>query len=153
MTNSEMRTILLQNGVSSKEIENVLENIDAQKITYIVEAASTPESAFEAIHAFYPDLEVSKMQEQLNYVQAQFEAITNEKKTEEDDFNEKELEMIATGGFCSWFKSNWKKVAIFAAVGVASGGCMMMAAGLVVSGAIVGTVGSFVSAGINAIAS
>ena len=48
-----------------------------------MEAANTPEEAFAAIHAFYPELEVEKMQAQMDFVQSQFEAAAKSEKSGE----------------------------------------------------------------------
>ena len=70
MTSSEMRTILVRKGVAEETIARVTENFDIEKISMIIDAATNPESAFEAIHTFYPELEVEKMQEQMNFLQS-----------------------------------------------------------------------------------
>ena len=42
MTNEEMKMALAKGGVTAAEIEKVSEKFDAEKITELVEAASTP---------------------------------------------------------------------------------------------------------------
>ena len=117
MTNEEMKKALAKNGVAEAEIEKVSDKFDAEKITELVEAASTPKEALEALHAFYPELEVEKMQEQMDFVQSQFEAAAKgEKSSESIELTEEELDMVSGGGFGDWFKRNWKKVAIGAAI-------------------------------------
>ena len=82
-----------------------------------MEAASTPKEALEALHAFYPELEVEKMQEQMDFVQSQFDAAAKgEKSGETVELTEKELDMVSGGGLGDWFKKNWKKVAVGAAI-------------------------------------
>ena len=117
MTNEEMKKALAKDGLTAAEIEKVSEKYDAEKISEIVEAANTPKEALEALHAFYPELEVEKMQEQMDFVQSQFDAAANgEKSGETVELTEKELDMVSGGGIGDWFKKNWKKVAIGAAI-------------------------------------
>ena len=117
MTNEEMKKALAKDGLTAAEIEKVSEKYDAEKISEIVEAANTPKEAMEALHAFYPELEVEKMQEQMDFVQSQFDAAANgEKSGETVELTEKELDMVSGGGIGDWFKKNWKKVAIGAAI-------------------------------------
>ena len=117
MTNEEMKMALAKDGLIAADIEKVSEKFDAEKITEIVEAASTPKEALEALHAFYPELEVEKMQEQMDFVQSQFDAAAKgEKSGETVELTEKELDMVSGGGLGDWFKKNWKKVAIGAAI-------------------------------------
>ena len=117
MTNEEMKMALAKGGVAEADIEKVSDKFDAEKITEIVEAASTPKEALEALHAFYPELEVEKMQEQMDFVQSQFDAAAKgEKSGETVELTEKELDMVSGGGLGDWFKKNWKKVAIGAAI-------------------------------------
>ena len=117
MTNEEMKKALAKGGVAEADIEKVSDKFDAEKITEIVEAANTPKEALEALHAFYPELEVEKMQEQMDFVQSQFDAAAKgEKSGETVELTEKELDMVSGGGLGDWFKKNWKKVAIGAAI-------------------------------------
>ena len=134
MTNEEMKMALAKDGLIAAEIEKVSEKFDAEKITELVEAASTPKEALEALHAFYPELEVEKMQEQMDFVQSQFDAAAKgEKSGETVELTEKELDMVSGGGIGDWFKKNWKKVAVGAAIVV---GAALICTGV---GAAVGT--------------
>ena len=124
MTNEEMKQALAKGGVSTADIEKISSKYDAEKITEIVEAASSPKEAFENLHAFYPELEVEALQKQCDFVMEQIEAAMKEKKKNEAvELTEEELENVAGGGFFSsigdWFKDNWKTVAIGAAIVVA----------------------------------
>ena len=117
MTNEEMKMALAKDGLTAADIEKVSEKYNAEKITEIVEAASTPKEALEALHAFYPELEVEKIQEQMDFVQSQFDAAAKgEKSGETVELTEKELDMVSGGGIGDWFKKNWKKVAVGAAI-------------------------------------
>ena len=117
MTNEEMKMALAKDGLIAAEIEKVSEKFDAEKITELVEAASTPKEALEALHAFYPELEVEKMQEQMDFVQSQFDAAAKgEKSGETVELTEEELDMVSGGGLGDQFKKNWKKVAVGAAI-------------------------------------
>ncbi|WP_296321871.1 hypothetical protein [Treponema sp. UBA3813] len=117
MTNEEMKMALAKGGVSTADIEKVSDKFDAEKITEIVETASTPKEALEALNAFYPELEIEKMQEQMDFVQSQFEAaVKGEKSGEAVELTEEELDNVAGGGFCDWWSRNWKTVAIGAAI-------------------------------------
>lgn len=153
MTNEEMKAVLAKAGVAESEIENVSNKFDAEKITEIVEAASTPKEAFEKLHAFYPELAVEEMQKQCEFIQDQFEAATNAKMEKESvELTENELEMVCGGGIGDWFKKNWKTVAAVAAVAVGAAlvvtgvGCLVAAAGMALAAPAVG--GAGVAAGI-----
>ena len=50
MTNAEMRTFLAKAGVTKETIGKISENYDIEKISMIVDAATNPESALNAIH-------------------------------------------------------------------------------------------------------
>jgi len=140
MTNEEMKKALAKGGVTAADIEKVSGKFDAEKITELVEAASTPKEALEALHAFYPELEVEALQEQMDFVQSQFDAAAKgEKSSESIELTEEELDMVSGGGIGDWFKKNWKKVAIGAAI--------------VVGAALIGTgVGAVVGAAVETIA-
>ena len=121
MTNEEMKKALAKGGVAEADIEKISEKYDAEKITELVEAANTPEEAFAVIHEFYPELEVAEMQKQCDFVKEQVEAALNEQKHNEPmELTEDELDNVAGGGFFdsvgSWFKNNWKAVAVGAAI-------------------------------------
>ena len=116
-----MKQALAKGGVSAADIEKVSGKFDAEKITEIVEAASSPKEAFENLHAFYPELEVEALQKQCDFVMEQIEAAMKEqKKSEAVELTDEELENVAGGGFWGsvgdFFKDNWKKLAVGAAV-------------------------------------
>ena len=123
MTNEEMKQVLAKGGVAEADIEKVSDKFDAEKITELVEAASTPKEALEALHAFYPELEVEALQKQCDFVMEQVEAAMKgqrQENAEPMELTEEELDNVAGGGFFDsvggWFKKNWKKVAIGAAI-------------------------------------
>ena len=121
MTNEEMKRALEKGGVAEADIEKVSDRFDADKITELVEAANTPEEAFAAIHAVYPELAVSELEKQCDFMREQLEATMKEqKKSETVELSEDELENVAGGGLFDsiggWFKDNWKKVAVGAAI-------------------------------------
>ena len=123
MTNEEMKKALAKGGVAEADIEKVSDKFDAEKITELVEAANTPEEAFAAIHAAYPELAVSELEKQCDFMREQLEATMKEqKKSETVELSEDELENVAGGGLFDsiggWFKDNWKKVAVGAAIAV-----------------------------------
>ena len=123
MTNPEMEAILTKGGISAEDVEKISGKFDVEKITEIVEASSSPKDAFEAIHSFYPELEVEKLQKQCNFVMEQVEAaMKDHKQNEPVELTEDELENVAGGGLFDsiggWFKDNWKKVAVGAAIAV-----------------------------------
>ncbi|MBQ1661182.1 MAG: hypothetical protein II054_01650 [Treponema sp.] len=143
MTNEEMKEMLVKGGASVADVEKAQERFDADKITEIVEAANSPEEAFENLHAFYPELEVKKLQEQCDFIMEQVEASFKEHKQNEPmELTESELEMVAGGGFWgsvgNWFKKNWKTVAIVAA-GVVIGAVTCGAGGAVIAAMDVAT--------------
>ncbi len=153
MTNEEMKMEFAKSGVAEADIEKVSEKFDAEKITELVEVANTPEEAFAAIHAFYPELEVEALQKQCDFVKEQVEAAINEQKQKQNvpmELTEEELDNVAGGGFFdsvgSWFKKNWKQVAVGAALIVA--GTALVAVGCLTSftpaaplGAVAGAIG------------
>ena len=117
MTNEEMKMALAKDGLIATDIEKISEKYDAEKITEIVEAASTPKEAMEALNAFYPELEVEALQKQCDFVMEQVEAaMKGQENAEPMELTEKELDMVSGGGIGDWFKKNWKKVAIGAAI-------------------------------------
>ena len=121
MTNEEMKQALAKGGIATADIEKISDKYDAEKITEIVEGANNPKEAFENLHAFYPELEVEALQKQCDFVMEQIEAAMKEKKKSEAvELTEEELEHVAGGGFWSsvgdFFKDNWKKLAVGAAV-------------------------------------
>ncbi len=143
MTNEEMRTVLAQSGFAVAEIDKIQEKFDADKITEIVEGAANPKEAFESIHAFYPEIEVSKLEEQMNFVQDQLEAAFKaQDKHETVELTENELELVSGGGFFSWIKDNWKKVVVGAAVVVVAAAATAVTLG--VAGAACGAVGAVI---------
>lgn len=121
MTNPEMEAILTKGGISAEDVEKISGKFDVEKITEIVEASSSPKDAFEAIHSFYPELEVEKLQAQMEFVKDQIDsAISEQNKNTTTELTEDELENVAGGGFFgdvgNWFKNNWKSVAVGAAI-------------------------------------
>ncbi len=119
MTNEEMKRALAQSGMTTADIEKVSDRFDAEKLTEMVEASHTPEEAFKAIHVAYPELAVSELEKQCDFIQGQFEAAMSTKKqknTEPMELTEEELDNVSGGGFCDWWSKNWKKVAIGAAI-------------------------------------
>ena len=123
MTNEEMKKALTKDGVAEADIEKISEKFDAEKITEIVDGASNSKEAFEALHNFYPELEVEKLQEQCDFVMEQVEAaMKDHKQNEPVELTEDELENVAGGGLFDsiggWFKDNWKTVAVGAAIAV-----------------------------------
>ncbi len=139
MTNEETKKALLQNGLTVADIEKFSEKFDTEKITEIVEKSANPNEAFEALHVFYPELEVENLQKQCDFVMEQVEAALKEKKnTGAMELTEEELDNVAGGGWFSdvgnWFKNNWKAVAVGAAIVV---GSALVCTGV---GAVVGAV-------------
>ena len=121
MTNAELKEAFGKIGVSAEDTNKVLERFDAEKISEIVEETNTPEEAFEAIHKAYPELEVEKMKEQVNFFRDQLETAAKEYKEKKPiELTEGELENVAGGGFWGdvgdWFKKNWKAIAVGAAI-------------------------------------
>ncbi len=147
MTNAELKEAFGKIGVSAEDTNKVLERFDAEKISEIVEEANTPEEAFEAIHKAYPELEVEKMKEQVNFFRDQLETAAKEYKEKKPvELTEGELENVAGGGFWGdvgdWFKSNWKAIAVGAAIVV---GAALIGTGI---GAAIGsTMIAFIAAG------
>lgn len=78
MTNPEMEAILTKGGISAEDVEKISGKFDVEKITEIVEASSSPKDAFEAIHSFYPELEVEKLQAQMDFVKDQIDSAISE---------------------------------------------------------------------------
>ena len=112
-----MKMALAKDGLTAAEIEKVSEKYDAEKITELVEAASTPKEAMEALNTFYPELEVEALQKQCDFVMEQVEAaMKGQENAEPMELTEEELDMVSGGGIGDWFKKNWKKVAIGAAI-------------------------------------
>jgi hypothetical protein len=144
MTNEEMKTIYANAGVAEADIEKIQEKYDFDKINEIIETAHNPKEALERINAFYPELEVSQMQEQMDFIHSQIEAASHGEKTEVSiELTEDELDNVVGG----WWGGTWRKVAltavtvvVCAAVGVIAGGLIGCAAGPAgaIAGAIIG---------------
>ena len=146
MTNNEMKSILVKSGFAEEAAERATKKFDAEKITDIIEATSSPEEAFKKLHDFYPELEVEKLQEQCDFIQEQLEVSmngNNEKAVFE--LSEKELDMVSGGGFGDWFRRNWKQIVtgavltvvggIATTVGVVTGNPLAITLGVVAAGA------------------
>jgi hypothetical protein len=120
MTNQEMEVLLKEGGISAEDVEKISGKFNAEKITEIVEATNSPKEAFEALHAFYPELEVEKLQAQMDFVQEQISATVEAQNKKSVELTEAELDNVAGGGFFgdvgNWFKKNWKAVAVGAAI-------------------------------------
>lgn len=144
MTNTEMKAVLKNAGVAVEDIAKIQENYDVERISMIVEAASNPKSAFNAIHAFYPELEVEKLQEQMDFVQEQLQS--DEKENQKEDIKKELYNIFVCGFFDSiknFFQSNWKAVAVGAAIvvgaaliGTGVGAIIGAAAGAVIGAAV-----------------
>ena len=124
MTNAKMKAIMTKSGGSEEVVEKISEKFDFEKITELIDGASKPEEAIEAIHNFYPELEVSKLQEQLDFVHGQFESAYNEQKSKETfELTESELDHVAGGGISEWYNGlsqGWKAVVTTATLIVAT---------------------------------
>ena len=73
-----------------------MERFDLKKIEEIVGSASNPRDAFEKLHAVFPELEVEKMQEHMDFIQSQIESVVKGEKTEVPlELTEQELDMVA----------------------------------------------------------
>lgn len=146
MTNTEMKAVLKNAGVAVEDIAKIQENYDVERISMIVEAASNPKSAFNAIHAFYPELEVEKLQEQMDFVQEQLQA--DSKENQKDNIKNELYDIFVCGFFDSiknFFQNNWKAVVLGAAIVV---GAALIGTGL---GAIIGvTAGAVIGAAVGA---
>ena len=167
MTNAEIKETFGKMGVSSEDTAKFLAKFDAEKITEIVEAADTQDEAFEKLHEYYPELEVEKLKHQVNFMREQVETAAKEQNKQEPiALSEAELENVAGGGFWgdvgNWFKSNWKAIAVGAAIvvgaaligtgiGAAIGSTMIgwvaISSGVYVMGALTAT-GALIGGGI-----
>ena len=120
MTNAEMKTIMAKSGVSTEVVNKISDKFDFEKINEIIEGANEPEAAINAIHDFYPELEISKLQEQLDFVHGQFEKAYEEQKSKEPvELTENELDHVSGGGFSDWWNNlgkGWKVALTVAAV-------------------------------------
>ena len=120
MTKEELRTVLIQNGVSTTDYEKIEDKVDVSKITEIVEGASNPEEAFEALHAFNPALEVEQLQKQCEFVAEQVRESAKQNGTGTIELTDQELDSVSGGGLFDWFSglsSTWKGVVVGVAVG------------------------------------
>ena len=120
MTKEELKTVLIQNGVSTTDYEKIEDKVDVSKITEIVEGASNPEEAFEALHAFNPALEVEQLQKQCEFVAEQVRESAKQNGTGTIELTDQELDSVSGGGLFDWFSglsSTWKGVVVGVAVG------------------------------------
>ncbi len=108
---------MYRGGVSPEVAEAFAEKFDAEKISQIVEGAANAGEAFEKLHEAYPEFEVKDLQKQMDFIQGQFEAAYKAQKTDEAvELTEEELDHVSGGGLWDWCKSNWKTIAIGAAI-------------------------------------
>lgn len=139
MTNDELKASLSQNGVTVAEIEKFSEKFDAEKISEIVEQSDNPA---EALHKFYPELEIKELQKQCDFVIEQVEAsLKIQKSLVPMELSEEELDNVSGGGWFSdigdWCQKNWKAMAVGAAIVV---GTALVCTGVGAAiGALVGT--------------
>lgn len=119
MTNEEMKTILRKNNVSQADIEKISAKYDAEKITELVESASTQEEALKLVHDLYPELEIAKLEETMGFFREQLEIALNDQERK-IELSLEELEKVAGGGFFddagAFFKNNWKALLIGTAI-------------------------------------
>jgi hypothetical protein len=146
MTNEEMKTIYANAGLAEADIKKIDVKYDFGKVTEIIEAAHNPKEAFESIHAFYPELDVEKMQEQMDFIQDQINAAFNGEKTEVPlELTEKELDMVTGGGSIgAWLGQNWRRVTAAAVAGVIAGAACAVGGGYI--GSVFGPAGIVVGA-------
>ena len=151
MTNEELKTVLIENGVAAKDYEKIADKVDVSKISQIVEATSSPKEAFEALHAFNPALEIEELQKKCDFVIEQARTAAMQTKGATIELTEQELDSVAGGGLFDWFSNlspAWKGVIIGVAVGAV---CAIAFAGVGVAVAVGAAVkGAAFSAGIGA---
>ena len=120
MTNEDLKTVLIENGVAEKDYEKIADKVDVSKISQIVEATSSPKEAFEALHAFNPALEIEELQKKCDFVIEQARTAAMQTKGATIELTEQELDSVAGGGLFDWFSNlspTWKGVIIGVAVG------------------------------------
>lgn len=151
MTKEELKTVLIQNGVSTTDYEKIEDKVDVSKITEIVEGASNPEEAFEALHAFNPALEVEQLQKQCEFVAEQVRESAKQNGTGTIELTDQELDSVSGGGLFDWFSglsSTWKGVVVGVAVGAV---CAIALAGVGVAvGVGLAVKGAALAAGVGA---
>lgn len=147
MTKEELKITLEENGFSAENIEKIQNKYDVEKITEIVDGCSSPKEAFEAIHNAYPDIAVEELKKTCDFTMEQIAAAMKEKKPEGlVELTMDELENVAGGGVFDaigdFFKNNWKKILIGAAivVGVAALGAVTFGVGMAGMGALMAVV-------------
>ena len=78
MTNEKIKEVLKNGGVSTADIEKIQRKFNLEKITEIVDVASSPVEAFNSLHKVYPELEIEKLDEECKFVIDQIQ-ISNRK--------------------------------------------------------------------------
>ena len=143
MTNEEMKNGLSKAGIATADIEKFTSKYDAEKITEIVENASSPKEAFENLHAFYPELKVEDLQKHCDFIADQLNINQKIDPEEKIELTEEELENVSGGG---WKELNygWKMLIVGAALSVLFAGvgiAMSASAGSFAATAAAGTAG------------
>lgn len=149
MTRTELKEFWKVAGVSEKEAQVVESKYNVDTITDIVERSENPREAMEALHAYYPQLEVEDLQKQMDFIQDQMEAALEEKKRNASlELTEEELSNVNGGGFFgsigNWFKDNWKKTLVVGAL-VVGAALVVTGVGCVAGGVIAATAASATS--------
>ncbi len=135
MTNAEVITNLRKMDMDEKAIQYFDEKYDMEELSSLVDQASDPKEAIDAIHKLYPDLQVEELTKQCEFIAQQLKAGNDPKNGEIQELTEDELSNVAGGGLFDWvddLSDGWKAVVKGAVIGVA-----VAAAWMVIGGAIV----------------
>ena len=155
MINEKLKELMEQSGVPQAQIQEIQEKYDFDKIYEIINSSENPKEALEKVNAFYPDLEVAKMQEQMDFIQSQIEAAAHGEKTEIPiELTEDELDSVVGGSWLGdWLQGTARVVVtavimtgLCAATGAVAGGTFGGPVGAVIGAVVLGAVGGVGSA-------
>ncbi len=122
MTNAEVRARLEKMDVNDKAIQKFDEKYDVEEISRLVEQASDPKEAMEAIHNLYPELQVEELNKRCGFIAQQLKAGNDPENNEIQELSEEELSNVAGGGLFDWYDNlshEWQCLVVGAAVGLA----------------------------------
>ena len=114
--NKTLRAALENEGVEKSSIEAFESKFDIEEMQRIVSSCETPEEYFEKLSEKYPTLKNDDLKESFDkFLKQSEENADNSESEEEIELDEDDLEAVAGGSVGSWFKKNWRGLAVGAA--------------------------------------
>ena len=128
MTNNELKKALESTGMKAADVEKACDCCRVEKLTKIVEKASSPDEAFKALKKEYPEMDLKSAYSDYDFYTKQVEAAEKQAKNKSADsqqngkaleLTDAELEMVAGGAGGSGFNYKALLVGIAIAIGAA----------------------------------